>query len=184
MTPAPVFPSDEGRDLPARCYLERAVVANLLAFLHAHNWQPFRVYDGGETLSTTTPAAAMAAIFAVDDSTLWVRKGDATRSIAIVLGNGEDCIVDHSAPTHDPEGFTAAMDEYARKVLPSIVSGEGLHKALALANERAERCKVLGDVLDAARIILRGYGVTFQDAAVRGLLADAVAKADGTKGGV
>jgi hypothetical protein len=36
------------------------------------------------------------------------------------------------------------------------------------------------ELLAAAELILRGYGVTFQDAALRGLLAEVVAKATGS----
>lgn len=157
MIAAPVLDTDKtlkditGKDLPARCYLERAVVANLIAHLQAAGFQPTGVNDGGdERIKTPDLKSAMEAIFAVDDSRLYVkREGDAKgHTIVLVLGNGEDCIADHSMGP----GFDEAMDEFYDDVLPGIVSGEGLHKALAEAQARlASIAQVLEDHPDAAK---------------------------------
>lgn len=65
----------------------------------------------------------------------------------------------------------------------SFVNAQGVLCGLEMAeSERArELADAAPDLLSAAALVLRGYGVTFQDAAVRELLSEAVARAAGVR---
>jgi hypothetical protein len=156
MIAAPVLDCDKAltsimrRDLPARCYLERAIVANLIAHLQAAGFEPYKASDGEERHKVSTIKEAMEVIFSVDQAWLYVRKAGVEKghTVMLVLGNGEDCIADHSVG----DGFDEAMDEFCTIDLPRIVSGEGLHKALAEAHARlASIEQTLRDHPDAAK---------------------------------
>lgn len=107
-----------GRSIPARCKLERRIVWNLLKHLHANGWEPVMVDDGGdENPVTRTPEAVMDAVFAVDDSHLYVRKQITEKSgmthwIRLIGGNGIDMICDYSYSNGDANGFSAVMEAF------------------------------------------------------------------------
>lgn len=65
----------------------------------------------------------------------------------------------------------------------SFVNAQGVLCGLAMAE--AERARELSEaapaLLSAAVLVLRGYGVTFHDAALRELLSDAVGRASGVR---
>jgi hypothetical protein len=72
----------------------------------------------------------------------------------------------------------AVIFDAQSQVVCSIPKGSS-NKPMLERRANARLISASPDLLAAAQLILRGYGVTFQDAALRGLLADAVAKALG-----
>jgi hypothetical protein len=104
-----------GRTMPAHCKLERRIVWNLLRHLKANGWRPVIVDDGEERHSVESPEAAMDAIFAVDDSSLIVKREGVhgkRHRIVLIGGNGIDMISDHSYAEGDPDGFLAVMEAF------------------------------------------------------------------------
>lgn len=96
-----------------RCRTERLVVANLIHHLDANGFKPYNVYDGEEDNPVSNMKEAMEIIFNVDYSGLHVRKeGGKRRWIGIVLGNGHECIHDHSDPDDKTDQFSAVMDAF------------------------------------------------------------------------
>lgn len=92
--------------------LERAIVRALLAELRRARYLPVKVWDGGEYVNTPDADSVIAAVFAVDEATIHfepmsLRARGGNRGVAIVLGNGEDCISDWTAG--DPR-FSAAVE--------------------------------------------------------------------------
>jgi len=108
-------------NIEKRMEIERKVVRHLIRTMKAKGWIISRINDGGEPDEDTlnpNETEAMDAVFAVDDATIYFKKGNMLRSAYIVLGNdGWDCIADHSCSqlTEDdiPSGddFEAVMDE-------------------------------------------------------------------------
>lgn len=95
-----------------RCNAERRIVWGLLLHLDAKGWRPAGVFDDEET-PTPTLAAAMEAVFAVDDCTLIMNDGTRSHHVRIVLGNdGTDCICDWSYDRRDADGFNALMESF------------------------------------------------------------------------
>ena len=102
---APALSGDATRDtdLPMHCRVERRIVWNLLNKLEAAGFKVVEVVDD-EVTRCADKMAAMEAIFAVDDSYLFVRKGRrGKRWVKLVGGNGEDIISVYNAV--DEDGF-------------------------------------------------------------------------------
>jgi hypothetical protein len=88
-----------------------AELRSLLRTLTKHGFSPVSVDDGEERCATLTNAAAVDVMDSVDESTLYVRRGDASRTYAlfIVLGNDPgEAVCDHT----DYDLLTAAVGEY------------------------------------------------------------------------
>ena len=99
-----------------RIELEKKIVRHLIRTMKANNWNVFAVDDGGDELETVKgEKEAMEAVFAVDEATLHFFNSEpkgtygVRHSVLIVLGNGIDCIADHSYSESD--NFVKLMDE-------------------------------------------------------------------------
>ena len=101
--------------------LERTIVHGLLVHLAEHGFDVIAVDDGGDELIALAPGnhtAVLDAVFAVEWSNIIVRKElhlgkpGPQHAIAIVLGNGVDCIADWNYTHNDPDGFNRAMDAF------------------------------------------------------------------------
>jgi hypothetical protein len=102
-----------GTKVGPRQKLERRIVWNLLRHLERAGFTVCSMHDGDEVVDVKDAKAAMELVFNLDEAWLHVRK-PAKRShvIAIVLGNGVDCISDWNYFRDDSDGFNAAMDAF------------------------------------------------------------------------
>ena len=92
---------------------ERAIVRALIRHLKANGWRVDRVYDGGEDVPVRTEEEALAAVFAVDDSTLWfMNAAGVDHGVYLVCGNDGDIVSDWSYAEKDADAFGKLMDEY------------------------------------------------------------------------
>lgn len=97
------------RDLPARCYVERRIVWNLLLHLKALGFEPLKVISD-EAVKTPTARAVMEEAFNLDDCLVEFTGG---RTVTLVFGNdGTDCISDWNYGKGDPDGFNAAVEAF------------------------------------------------------------------------
>lgn len=93
--------------------LERRIVWNLFAHLEEKGFQVARVYDGEEFMKVKTPKDAMELIFNLDEVSVRVNKiARPEHGILLILGNGIDVLSDWNYTIGDPDGFSAAMDEF------------------------------------------------------------------------
>ncbi len=65
--------------------------------------------------------------------------------------------------------------------LLTLVEEEGVTFAAVLEEEDAHLIAAAPALLEALQLIILGYGMTFQDAALRNLARDAIAKATGSE---
>lgn len=91
----------ESLELQQRMALERLIVRHLIDTAIKAGWKASAVDDGGdERVPCANADEAMEAVFAVDESYIYFTKdvdGKKAKGMAvIVLGNGIDCISDHS----------------------------------------------------------------------------------------
>jgi hypothetical protein len=86
--------------LDKRIAHERQAVRYLIRAAKKAGYATTGVYDGGdERIKCSTEKAAMEAVFAVDDSTIYFKHPDQPKGhcVVIVLGNsGAECIADNS----------------------------------------------------------------------------------------
>jgi hypothetical protein len=86
--------------LDKRMAQERQAVRHIIRTAKKAGFAVTGVYDGGdERIKCSTEKAAMEAVFAVDDSTMYFKHSDQPKGhcVVIVLGNsGAECIADHS----------------------------------------------------------------------------------------
>lgn len=87
---------------------DEAAIRQTIRALKAAGYTFVEVFDGEETVKTKTTAAAVEAIMAVDDATLFVRTPDGSSNpwVRFVMGNDpEEVICDHHvdlSPVLDP----------------------------------------------------------------------------------
>ncbi len=105
---------DENPEHATSARIERRIVWNLIAYLERGGFRVVEVDDGGdENVSCADAKTAYDAIFAVDDATLFVAKGElGLHGIVLVGGNGEDVISDWSFFADDHDGFNAIMGAF------------------------------------------------------------------------
>lgn len=96
----------------SRIKLERAIVNLLISELAKDGFLPVAVDDGGELVKTPNAKKAINAVFAVNDSWLYFKKGSKQHGVMLVGGNGEDIISDWDFWRDDADGFNAAMDKF------------------------------------------------------------------------
>lgn len=74
---------------------DRAGIRQVIRALVAAGYTLVEVFDGEENVPTTTESAAIDAIMAVDDATLFVRTPDGSRNpwVRFVLGNDPEEVV-------------------------------------------------------------------------------------------
>lgn len=121
----PVLDGEAGKYLPAHCYVERRIVANLIAHMQRAGFSVRNVYDGEDVHQIRNGHApeaikkAMEHIFAVDESSLRFRKIEADHAkqwpahgVLLIGGNGVDIISDWNYTDGDPDGFSTAMDAF------------------------------------------------------------------------
>ena len=80
---------------------ERKIVRHLIRSMKAKGWDLVWVHDGEERNKVATETEAMEHVFGVDDSAIGFSKKmptgvTITKTAVIALGNGCDCIADHS----------------------------------------------------------------------------------------
>ncbi len=124
--PAPLLDIDKvlfiDRPMPARCKLERRIVANLINHLQANGFRVRSVYDEEEIILVDGDGAAgmkeaMELVFNLDLSAIQVIRADAVdleawHDITIILGNGVDCIADWNYFKDDRDGFNVTVDAF------------------------------------------------------------------------
>lgn len=128
----PVLDGDKGRTLPPHCYVERRIVAHLIAHMQKRGWQLHSVNDGEDVVPVSDTKSAMEAVFSVDESSLrfwrpWAQEQKAIgpealynqynehphiHGVLLVAGNGVDIISDWNFKRNDTDGFSAAMEAF------------------------------------------------------------------------
>ena len=151
----------------ARQALERLIVQNLIDTALAAGWFVPFVDDGGDELvKCTTAKEAMDAVFSVDEC--WIHfvgpNMKKRHTVAIILGNGVDCVSDHSIG----EDFQAAVMDPSNEFVESLESGgaAGLY-----AIEREKVAVLLAALKDAYPCIANDQ--------LRGSIGAVIAKAEG-----
>ena len=123
--PTPVLSTDSDRsqDISHRLKMrkagERRVVFELIEWLRLRSFLCVGVDDGGDYHPTSTTVEAMEHVFALDDAELRFEHVGTSRqySVIIVLGNSpEEAVSDWSHTKGDPDGFSAAMDQFIDKL--------------------------------------------------------------------
>lgn len=120
----------------ARQALERLVVQNLIDGALAAGWTVPSVDDGGDDrVKCATSKDVMDAVFSVDDSVIHFRKPTSGRhSAVIVLGNGLDCVSDHSVG----DAFQREVIGPSNAFIESLES-EGAAGLYALEREKSQQ---------------------------------------------
>jgi len=90
---------------------EKRIVRILVCMMRTAGLEPTHVHDGEEHVPATSEQAVLEAVTSVDLSTITFSDGKKGYGVAVVLGNGIDCIADHT----DIPGstFNRVMDEHA-----------------------------------------------------------------------
>lgn len=97
---------------------ERKTIAHLLNYLSLKGFKVCFVDDCGpddELQAVGTIKEAMEVIFSVDEAHIYLtHESDSKRRywLAVVLGNGHECIADWNVPEEDITGWTDAMDAF------------------------------------------------------------------------
>lgn len=83
---------------------DQAGIRQVIRALVAAGYTLVEVFDGEENVPTTTESAAIDAIMAVDDATLFVRTPDGSRNpwVRFVLGNDPEEVVCDYGMALDP----------------------------------------------------------------------------------
>lgn len=88
------------KQLDNRMAQERMVVRHLIRSAKKSGYAVTKVHDGGdEFVKCVSEAAAMSAVFSVDESIIYFKHPDQPKGhcAVIILGNsGPECIADHS----------------------------------------------------------------------------------------
>lgn len=107
--------------------MENKVVRKLVKELDKAGWKAVAVFDGEETVKTNTLKAVIDNVFSVDDSQIIFRKAvvpfaPQRRVVCIVLGNGADCIADHSCSREGlpVDDFEAVIDGAVMPYIDSL----------------------------------------------------------------
>ena len=91
--------------------IERAIVKHLIETLAAHGWKVNHVWNGTEEVHIAGIGAQLDAIFAVDESQIIFEDNRGNQHwVAIMLGNGADCVSDFGVAQYDADKFGKAMD--------------------------------------------------------------------------
>lgn len=79
-----------------RMALESRVIRRFIREARADGWAPFAVWNGEERILVTTVSTVLEEVTAVDESAIQFRHLMRNRRsfVAVVLGNGIDCLVD------------------------------------------------------------------------------------------
>ena len=103
-----------------RAEVERKIVAHLFTTMAAYGWNVDYIFDGEYNVryADWTEAAVLDTVFSVDESLIRFAKSAMRRGACIILGNGCDCIADHSLsnPNNPDDDFEAVMklvDDYS-----------------------------------------------------------------------
>jgi hypothetical protein len=96
-----------------RIELERKIVRHLIRTMKKNDWRLYGVDNGDGVRFVNGEKEAMEAVFAVDESSIHffcnLEDSSNRHSVLIILGNGIDCIADHSYSESD--NFVKLMDE-------------------------------------------------------------------------
>jgi len=103
-----------------RSEIERKIVAFLFNTMAQHDWHIDYIFDGEDNVrhADWTEAAVLDTVFSVDESSIRFAKSAMRRGACIILGNGCDCIADHSLsdtskPNDDFEAVMKLVDDYS-----------------------------------------------------------------------
>lgn len=96
---------------------EHQIFQALCNYLSTRSFALESVFDGAAEPATDTPAKAEAVVASVDEATVWFQHpATPGRRYGVFLtpGEGPDLICDYTCPPaeKDPQGWTAAMDEF------------------------------------------------------------------------
>jgi len=96
---------------------EHLIFRALCIHLSDHGFTLESVFDGGAEPATATPAEAEMVVASVDEATVWFKHSatpDRRYGIFLTPGEGADLLCDYTCPPaeKDPQGWTAAMDEF------------------------------------------------------------------------
>ena len=92
--------------------IEKTMILKAIRAAKTAGFSVTGVNDGGDFVPCRTEEETLSAVDSVDDSVIYLKKeakGDEPErgaSLVVVLGNGEDCLADHSLTP----GFAEAMD--------------------------------------------------------------------------
>ncbi len=104
-------------NIKERIAVERRLIRHLVRVMKQNGWEAICVDDGGEMVKTVSEAEVLEAVFSVDESRIFFKKGDQKHIALIVLGNdGYDAIADYTTSLGDKDGFGEVMNkvnEYA-----------------------------------------------------------------------
>ena len=113
-----------------RAEVERKIVAHLFTTMAAYGWNVDYIFDGEYNVryADWTEAAVLDTVFSVDESLIRFAKSAMRRSACIILGNGCDCIADHSlSDTYqiedDFEVVMKLVDTYSTSLQPTEAGG-------------------------------------------------------------
>ena len=113
-----------------RAEVERKIVAHLFTTMAAYGWNVDYIFDGEYNVryADWTEAAVLDTVLSVDESSIRFAKSAMRRGACIILGNGCDCIADHSLsdtskPNDDFEAVMKLVDTYSTSLQSS--KGEG-----------------------------------------------------------
>ena len=104
-------------NIKERIAVEHRLVRHLVRVMKQNGWEAICVDDGGEMVKTVSEMEVMEAVFSVDESRIYFKKGNQKHIVLIVLGNdGYDAIADYTTSLGDKDGFGEVMNnvnEYA-----------------------------------------------------------------------
>lgn len=92
--------------------IEKTMILKAIRAAKAAGFNVTGVDDGGDLVPCRTEEETLSTVDSVDDSVIYFKKDaegaqpERRASLVVVLGNGEDCLVDHSLTP----GFGEAMD--------------------------------------------------------------------------
>ena len=89
--------------------IERRVITHLITTMRDNGWSIKYIGDGEENVRCEDHNEALDTVFSVDESNIVFVKDGKRRQVVVVLGNGADCLADHSDPGEDDE-FVQIMD--------------------------------------------------------------------------
>lgn len=96
---------------------EEKIVRHMVEKLAEAGWALKEVFDGGETIKTTTAAEAIDVMNSVEESYIRFEKNGETRTIYVINGNGNDgwdLITDYSYVEGDD--FNEVMEAVSEKI--------------------------------------------------------------------
>jgi hypothetical protein len=87
--------------------IEKELIESALREAAREGFTPYQVNDGGDNVPAVSTQQVLEVVDSVDESAIHFRHSNGQRAwLFVVLGNGPDCLADHSVTP----GFSDAMD--------------------------------------------------------------------------